>query len=60
VPLATIASEAMIEFLLHDPVINRGVDRSSPWADRRRLARLPEPPVAATVSFVDTCRRPPA
>jgi poly(ribitol-phosphate) beta-N-acetylglucosaminyltransferase len=27
VPLATLASEAMIEFLLKDPVINRGVDR---------------------------------
>ena len=27
VPLATLASEAMIEFLLKDPVINRGVNR---------------------------------
>jgi poly(ribitol-phosphate) beta-N-acetylglucosaminyltransferase len=27
VPLATLASEAMVEFLLKDPVINRGVDR---------------------------------
>ena len=27
VPLETIASEAMVDFLLHDPVINRGVDR---------------------------------
>jgi hypothetical protein len=27
VPLATLASEAMLEFLLQDPVINRGVDR---------------------------------
>ena len=27
VPLATLASEAMIEFLLKDPVINRGVER---------------------------------
>ena len=28
VPMATLASEAMLEFLLHDPVINRGVDGS--------------------------------
>jgi hypothetical protein len=27
VPLATLASEAMLEFLLRDPVINRGVRR---------------------------------
>jgi hypothetical protein len=27
VPLATLASEAMLEFLLKDPVINRGVKR---------------------------------
>ena len=27
VPLATLASEAMLEFLLKDPVINRGVER---------------------------------
>lgn len=27
VPLATLAAEAMLEFLLEDPVINRGVDR---------------------------------
>ena len=27
VPLEKLASEAMLDFLLHDPVINRGVDR---------------------------------
>ncbi len=59
VPLATLASEAMLEFLLEDPVINRGVDRmvtvgpfDSAAREYLRLnARHP-------VSFVDTLPSP--
>jgi len=59
VPLETIASEAMIDFLLHDPVINRGVDRLitvgpiDAGARNFLSRRSPRP-----VSFVDTL--PPA
>lgn len=59
VPLETIASEAMIDFLLHDPVINRGVDRLitvgpiDAGARDFLSRRSPRP-----VSFVDTL--PPA
>ena len=59
VPLATLASEAMLEFLLQDPVINRGVKRLltvgpfEPGARDylRRHARHP-------VSFADTLPPP--
>jgi len=59
VPLATLASEAMIDFLLHDPVINRGVDRlitvgPIDAGSREFLSRRSPRPV----SFVDTL--PPA
>ena len=59
VPLETLASEAMIDFLLHDPVINRGVDRLitvgpiDAGARDFLSRRSPRP-----VSFVDTL--PPA
>jgi glycosyltransferase involved in cell wall biosynthesis len=59
VPLATIASEAMIDFLLHDPVINRGVDRlvtvGAIEAGARDFLRRRSP---RPVSFVDAL--PPA
>jgi len=55
VPLATLASEAMLEFLLRDPVINRGVKRLltiGPFepAAREYLRRHAKHPV----SFADT------
>ena len=55
VPLATLASEAMLEFLLRDPVINRGVKRLltvGPFepAAREYLRRHAEHPV----SFADS------
>ena len=55
VPLATLASEAMLEFLLNDPVINRGVDKLitvGPFdaGARDYLSRHCRHPV----SFVDT------
>ena len=61
VPLATLASEAMIDFLLHDPVINRGVAAARHRRpDRRRsrdfLRRKSPRPSASS----DACRRHPA
>jgi glycosyltransferase involved in cell wall biosynthesis len=59
VPLEKLASEAMVDFLLHDPVINRGVDRLvtvgpiDAGAREFLSRRSPRP-----VSFVDTL--PPA
>ena len=59
VPLATLASEAMVEFLLHDPVLNRDVDRLITVgpidAEAREFlrARSPRP-----VSFVDALPAP--
>ena len=59
VPLATLASEAMLEFLLKDPVINRGVERMltvGPFDTGARdyLRRnAPHP-----ISFVDTLPSP--
>jgi len=55
VPLATLASEAMLEFLLRDPVINRGVKRLltvGPFdpAAREYLSRHARHPVG----FADT------
>jgi len=59
VPLATLASEAMIDFLLHDPVINRGVERLITVgpidAGSREFLRRKSP---RPVSFVDAL--PPA
>ena len=59
VPLATLASEAMVDFLLHDPVIHRDVDRlvtvgpiDAPAKEFLR-ARSPHP-----VSFVDALPPP--
>ena len=59
VPLATLAAEAMLEFLLRDPVINRGVDKLitvGPFAaaDREYLRRHSPRPV----SFVDVLPPP--
>ena len=59
VPLATLASEAMIDFLLHDPVINRGVDRlitvGPVDAGARAYLRLKSP---HPVSFVNALPPP--
>jgi poly(ribitol-phosphate) beta-N-acetylglucosaminyltransferase len=61
VPLATLASEAMLEFLLKDPVINRGVERMltvgpfEPGARDYLRRHAPHP-----ISFVDALPSPTA